>query len=182
MNCSVKSLYRRRAIAVFIGTVIGAQLTAHVSFGAEPQNGPSDAVTYQAIDGNVDQNTFQGWRVFHSVCHVCHGTGATGTDIAPSLPARVRSMTPREFAERVLVRYRLLYPGDARASANPTREREAVIEEVMAKKRGPKGRISMPGWERDEEISVHILDLYAYLSARADGMIGPGKPGILPPR
>jgi hypothetical protein len=91
-------------------------------------------------------------------------------------------MTPREFAERVLVRYRLLYPGDSRAAVNPTQDRQAVIEEVMAKKRGPKGRISMPGWEADQEINVHILDLYAYLSARADGMIGPGMPGILPTR
>lgn len=182
MNCSARSLYYgRRAIAAFVGTVIGAHLTVHASFGAAPHNGPL-AAPYEAIDGKVDQNTFQGWRVFHSVCHVCHGTGATGTDIAPSLLARVRFMTPREFAEQVLVRYRLLYPGDARTAVNPAREREAVIEEMMARKRGPTGRISMPGWERDEEISAHILDLYAYLSARADGVIGPGKPGILPPR
>jgi len=123
MDCSANSLYGRRATAAFVGAVVGAHLTVHAAFGAEPQNGPPEGVTYRAIDGKVDQNTFQGWRVFHSVCHVCHGTGATGTDIAPSLLARVRSMTPREFAERVLVRYRLLYPGDPRAAANPARDR-----------------------------------------------------------
>jgi hypothetical protein len=105
-----------------------------------------------------------------------------GTDIAPSLLPRMESMTLGEFAELVLVRYRLLYPGDSRAAVNPTRDRQAVIEEVLAQKRGPKGRIDMPGWEVDQEVSAHILDLYAYLSARADGMIGPGKPGILPAR
>ena len=164
-----------QAIAVVVSVVIGSHLMADLSFAADPQPG-----SYKAIGGKVDQNTFEGWRVFHSACHVCHGTGATGTDIAPSLLPRMQSMTLQEFAERVLVRYRLLYPGDSRAAVNPTQSRQAVIEEVMTRKRGPKGRINMPGWERDEEINAHILDLYAYLSARADGMIGPAKPGILP--
>jgi hypothetical protein len=175
MEPRAKSLHGSRAIAAFVTVVMAVM--ADVAFAADPQPG-----SYEAIDGKVDRNTFQGWRVFHSACHVCHGAGATGTDIAPSLLPRMESMTRREFAERVLVRYRLLYPGDSRAAVNPTQDRQAVIEEVMAKKRGPKGRISMPGWEGDEDINAHILDLYAYLSARADGMIGPGKPEILPAR
>jgi hypothetical protein len=177
MKPTPKALHGSLAIAAFVTVLIGAHVMPDISFAAEPQPG-----SYEAIDGKVDQNTFQGWRVFHSACHVCHGAGATGTDIAPALLPRMESMTPREFAERVLVRYRLLYPGDSRAAVNPTPARQAVREEVMAKKRGPKGRISMPGWEADQEINVHILDLYAYLSARADGVIGPGMPGILPTR
>jgi mono/diheme cytochrome c family protein len=165
------------AIAALVSVVIGAPMMANVSFGADPE-----ARSYEAIDGKVDKNTFEGWRVFHSVCYVCHGVGAVGTDIAPSLLPRMESMTPQEFAERVLVRYRLLAPGDPRGAVNATQDREAVIAEVMAHKRGPKGRIDMPAWERDEQINAHILDLYGYLSARADGMIGPEKPGVLPPR
>ena len=165
------------AIAALVSAVIGMPMLANVSFGADPE-----ARLYEAKDGKVDKNTFEGWRVFHSACYVCHGVGGVGTDIAPSLLPRVEAMTPREFAERVLTRYRLLAPGDPRGAVNTTQDRQAVIDEVTAKKRGPKGRISMPAWEKDAEISAHILDLYAYLSARADGMIGPGKPGILPPR
>ena len=46
--------------------------------------------------------------------------------------------------------------------------------------RGSKGRISMPSWEKDGSINAHILDLYAYLLARSDEMIGPEQPGVLP--
>jgi len=28
-------------------------------------------------------------------------------------------------------------------------------------------------------VPPHVLDLYAYLSARADGGLGPGKPGLI---
>ena len=177
MKSSTRAFHGSRAIAAFVAVLMGGHVMPVVSVAADPQPG-----SYEAIDGNVDQNTFQGWRVFHSACHVCHGTGAMGTDLAPSLLPRMESMTPSEFAELVLVRYRLLYPGDSRAAVNPAQERRAVIEEVIAKQRGPKGRINMPGWEADQEVSAHLLDLYAYLSARADGRIGPGKPGILPTR
>jgi hypothetical protein len=89
-------------------------------------------------------------------------------------------LTAREFAERVLVRYRLLAQGDPRAAVNLTLDREAVVAEVLARKRGPKGQISMPAWEKDASINPHILDLYAYLKARSDRMIGAEQPGVLP--
>lgn len=177
MKLNTKSLCRARVMAAIAIVAVGVHMTVDVSLAADPQPG-----SFEVSDGKVDKNTYQGWRVFHSACHVCHGIGAVGTDIAPSLLPRMESLTPREFAERVLTRYRLLQPGDSRAAANPTPDRQAVIDEVIAKKRGPKGRISMPGWERDEQISVHILDLYAYLSARADGRIGAGEPGVIPAR
>lgn len=177
MKFSAKRVRVTQAIAALVTVVIGAHFTAGVSFGADPQPG-----SYQVIDGKVDENTYRGWKVFHSACHVCHGIGAVGTDIAPSLLPRMEGWTAREFAQRVLVRYRLLQPGDSRAATNPTADRQAVLDEVMAKKRGAKGRISMPAWEQDEQINAHILDLYAYLSARADGRIGSAEPGIIPSR
>lgn len=161
-----------KAVAVILA---GAFLSTDMALGADPEPG-----SYRVTDGKVDQNTFRGWRVFHSGCHICHGKGAVGTDIAPSLVRRMESMTPRQFAEQVLVRYRLFYPGDPRAAVSSPEDREAVIAEVTAKRRGAKGRINMPAWEKDEAINAHILDLYAYLSARADGMIDAEQPGVLP--
>jgi Cytochrome C oxidase, cbb3-type, subunit III len=175
MRLDGKALFFKQAVAGFVILILGAFVTADVALGADPEPG-----TYKVIDGKVDRDTYQGWRVFHSVCHICHGKGAVGTDIAPSLLPRMESLTPSEFAERVLVRYRLFAPGDARAAVNPTPDRQAVIAEVMAKKRGPKGRIDMPAWEKDAAINAHILDLYAYLLARSDRMIGAEEPGVLP--
>jgi hypothetical protein len=39
----------------------------------------------------------------------------------------------------------------------------------------------MPAWDSDAEVPPHVLDLYAYLNARAFGGLGPGKPPLLPP-
>lgn len=167
--------FRRRFLHVLASAIAGVVAVAVPAWGADPEPG-----SYSVVDGKVDRHTFQGWRVFHSVCHVCHGKGAVGTDIAPSLLRRMETLTPAEFAERVLVRYRLLAPGDTRAAVNPTQSREAVIAEVTARKRGPQGHISMPAWERDAPTNAHILDLYAYLSARSNGMIGIEQPDVLP--
>jgi hypothetical protein len=34
----------------------------------------------------------------------------------------------------------------------------------------------MPAWEGDSKVRPYLLDLYAYLRARADGVLGPGRP------
>ena len=81
-----------------------ALLTAP-AFAADPPPGE-----YRIVAGRVDRGTYLGWRVFHSVCFGCHGSGGTGTDLAPNLVERVRTMTPRDFANKVLTSYRLVPP------------------------------------------------------------------------
>jgi hypothetical protein len=34
----------------------------------------------------------------------------------------------------------------------------------------------MPAWQDEPPVKAHIMDLYAYLSARADGRQGTGQP------
>jgi hypothetical protein len=34
----------------------------------------------------------------------------------------------------------------------------------------------MPTWQGEPAVNAHILDLYTYLSARAEGRIGNGRP------
>jgi len=34
----------------------------------------------------------------------------------------------------------------------------------------------MPAWEGDPKVKPHLSDLYAYLKARSDGVLEPGKP------
>ena len=57
-----------------------------------------------------------------------------------------------------------------------TAVREAMIEEVMRQERGARGQIVMPAWEADPTVKPHVLDLFAYFSARADGKLGRASP------
>jgi hypothetical protein len=132
---------------------------------------------YRVVDGNVDESTFLGWRVYHSNCHGCHGVDATGTSVAPDLVAAVGYMTSREFSTKVLTRYRLVIGFDDIAGDDQTALRAAFMEQVM---RRQSGELIMPAWGDDPNIQPHVLDLYAYLRARADGALGTGRPEKIP--
>jgi hypothetical protein len=153
----------------------GALLMNGVAHGAEPEPG-----TYKIENGRVDRNTYLGWRLFHTTCFTCHGTNATGTDVAPNLVERIKLISPRDFATKVMTSYRIVVPYGDISGDESNSYREAVIEEIMRKQRGEKGSVSMPAWETSSKVKPHILDLYAYLTARADGKLGPGKPKIIP--
>lgn len=173
MSLSERARIAWRCVSAALTILVGALAMADMASGGEPEPG-----SYKVIDGKVDQNTFLGWRAYQSACHICHGESATGTDIAPSLLRRVELMTPREFAERVLVRYRLTPPTADASVEERARQRAEILEEVKAKQRGKRGRIAMPAWETDTQVNAHILDLYAYLSARANGVLGAGRPEV----
>ena len=102
-----------------------------------------------------------------------------GTDLAPNLVERVKTLTPRAFATKVLTSYRIVLPASEANTEDRTAVREAMIEEVMRRERGAGGQIIMPAWEADPKVNPHVLDLFAYLSARADGKLGPGEPRLM---
>jgi hypothetical protein len=158
-------------IVAFVVLWSGALLVTEAAHGAEPPPG-----SYKVVEGKVDRGTFLGWQLYHTTCYGCHGMDAKGTDIAPSLVERVKLMTPREFAIKVLTRYRIALP--ATEAESPEALREAIIDEVLKQERGQRGEILMPAWESNTKVKPHVLDLYAYLSARADGALKPGRPKI----
>ncbi len=143
---------------------------------AEPAPGE-----YRVVDGKVDRGTYTGWRLFHTTCYGCHGVGGVGTDVAPNLVESVKALTPRAFATKVLTSYRIVLLASEANTDDRSAVREAMIEEVMRRERGARGQIVMPAWEADPKVNPHVLDLFAYLSARADGKLGPGKPKLMAP-
>ena len=160
-------------IAASLVALIVLPLSAQPS--AEPP--PGD---YRVVGGKVDRGTYTGWRLFHSACYGCHGVDAVGTDLAPNLVERVKTLTPRAFATRVLTSYRIVLPAnEANTEEDRTAAREAMVDEIMRRERGSAALIVMPAWGIDPKVTPHVLDLYAYLSARADGKLGPGKPKLL---
>ena len=170
-NTHLSALRPRPWWAVLLGAAITLPLAAQPN--SEPV--PGD---YRVVQGKVDRGTYTGWRLFHTTCYGCHGVGAVGTDLAPNLVERVKTLTPRAFATKVLTSYRIVLPPNDATTEDRSAVREAMIEEVMRRERGARGQLVMPAWEADPKVKPHVLDLFAYLSARADGKLGPGKPKL----
>jgi mono/diheme cytochrome c family protein len=116
-------------------------------------------------------SVYLGWRVFQDKCAACHGPDATGTANAPDLLPRVRDLGSRGFVSRVLQRYDLTQPAVQPGSG--VAAGEAQVEVVMQRREAP---LSMPAWQGEPRVNAHIVDLYAYLSARADGRQGSQRP------
>lgn len=116
-------------------------------------------------------SVYVGWRVFQDKCASCHGPAASGTANAPDLLPKVRAMGSRQFVALVLQRYDLNLP--AAQAGGDSAARNALVEVVMQRKEAP---LVMPAWQGEPRVTAHIADLHAYLSARAEGVQGPGRP------
>lgn len=114
---------------------------------------------------------YLGWRHFEANCARCHGEDATGTPNGPNLLTRVQGMSEARFASTVLQRYQWVLP--ASEAAREGAAREALLEDVLRRRAGES---TMPVWEKEPAVKAHILDLYAYLSGRANGSVKPGRP------
>ncbi len=114
---------------------------------------------------------YAGWRVFQDKCAACHGPAATGSANAPDLLQRVGGMGSRRFVGLVLRRYDWTLPASQAGVEGAARD--ALIDDLLQRK---EAALAMPAWQGEPRVSAHIADLYAYLSARADGTQGPGKP------
>ena len=119
-------------------------------------------------------SVYAGWRVFEDKCAGCHGHDAVGGVAGvPDLRARVRGLAPHQFVDLLLTRYEWTQPPSQPARMGP--EREAFIDDILQRR---KGAIAMPAWQGEPRIQAHVADLYAYLSARAEGTQGPGRPAV----
>jgi hypothetical protein len=109
--------------------------------------------------------------VFQDRCAGCHGATATGTAGAPDLLPKVRNLSSRQFINLVLTRYDW---GLAVAQASrDSAAKEALVEDLLQRK---QYMLTMPAWQGEPRVNAHIVDIYAFLSARADGTQGPGRP------
>ena len=116
-------------------------------------------------------DVYIGWRVYQQKCAACHGPTGTGSASAPDLLATLREMGSRQFVGVVLRRYDALL--GAAESGPAGAPRDALVEKIL---QGREDALTMPAWQGDPTVSAHIIDLYAYLSGRADGTVGPGRP------
>lgn len=115
-------------------------------------------------------SAYLGWRVYQDRCAACHGVDAQGTANAPNLLRRLQTLGPREFVSLVLYRYDATLQGQPAATRST---REEQVESLMERRGQP---LAMPAWREEPRVNAHVLDLYAWLSGRAEGKIGTGKP------
>lgn len=116
-------------------------------------------------------SVYTGWRIFQDKCAVCHGTAATGTERAPDLLPIVRQMSARQFIGLVLTRYD--WAQVVTRANSDLAVRDVQIERIVQRQ---EGVMTMPAWQDEPRVNAHIVDLYAYLIARVDGVQGPGSP------
>jgi mono/diheme cytochrome c family protein len=116
-------------------------------------------------------SVYVGWRVFQERCARCHGAEATGGAGGPSLLPIVREMGPRRFMGLVLNRYDWNLPPDQ--ASRESVAQKALIEDILQRK---EDAFVMPAWQTEPSVNAHIVDLYTYLAARAEGSQGPGRP------
>ena len=80
-------------------------------------------------------------------------------------------MGSRRFVSLVLNRYD--WPLPASQARSEGAAREALITDIEQRR---QGGMSMPAWQGEPTVHAHIVDLHAWLSARAQGTQGPGRP------
>ena len=100
-------------------------------------------------DGTVDWYTYNGFRRYHSECHVCHGPDGEGSSYAPALKKSLQTMSYGKFLEIVAVGIKQVN----------------VAENLV-----------MPGFGDNKSVTCYMDDIYVYLKARSDEAIPRGRP------
>lgn len=134
---------------------------------------------YRVENGNVDPGTFLGWSMYHDTCVTCHGVGGSGSEIAPDLTKSIEKYSFKKFQNWVLKRYLVTLPADAVSAENTTLVRDAMLAEIAKAESKEPGTIDMPKWGANPVVKSRIRNIYSYLKARADGVLGPDRPGVL---
>jgi len=104
---------------------------------------------YVVKDGKVDQHTYNGWRRYTESCLRCHGPDGSGSSYAPALTESLKSMSEDDFKEVVV-----------NGRKNVTTSSENV----------------MPAFGEVEDVVSYLDDIYGYLKARSDGVLGRRRP------
>ena len=149
------------------GALVTAVMLAACAVELENKQPAQELARAAQAPGSV----YIGWRVFQDRCAACHGPDALGVGQAPNLLTTMRDMGPRRFVGLVLQRYDWALPPDQARKEGAALDQ--LVDQIL-QRQGPL--LTMPAWQGEPRVSAHITDLYAYLSARAQGTQGIGRP------
>lgn len=117
--------------------------------GAAAPSAAQEETPYVIKDGVVDWYTFSGFRRYHAECHVCHGPDGLGSSFAPSLVESLKSLSYDDYLEVVV---------NGKESVGVAEQRK------------------MPAFGVNRNVMCFVDDIFAYLKARSDGVLGRGRP------
>jgi mono/diheme cytochrome c family protein len=103
---------------------------------------------YTIENGRVDAATAKGYQVYTENCQRCHNPDGVGRDYpyTPSLVKLLQTISETQFKQIV---------------SNGHQCGEPQV---------------MPAFAENPAVVLRLNELYAYLKARSDGALGPGKP------
>jgi mono/diheme cytochrome c family protein len=127
-----------------------------------------DEKPYRIVDGKVDFGTYNGYRRYHNSCHRCHGPDAVGSSFAPSLIESLRNLDELQFFN-IVIHGRIDGQIGSADDDQPIAPKSAAGESNV-----------MPAFYKDPNVMEYLDDMYAYVKARSDGAIAPGRPPHLP--
>jgi methanol metabolism-related c-type cytochrome len=104
---------------------------------------------YKIENGKVDPATYNGYRRYGESCLRCHGPDGAGSSYAPDLTDSLKHLDHDQFAQVVI-----------NGRQNVTTSAENV----------------MPAFGTTEDVVNYLDDIYGYLKARSDGVLGRGRP------
>jgi mono/diheme cytochrome c family protein len=137
----------RAAWSAFV--VLSVAFAATLSWSAGAGSARAEDKPYTVKDGKVDKAAYNGWRRYTESCLRCHGPDGAGSSYAPDLVDSLKNMPEEEFNEVVV-------NGRQNVSASSTSV--------------------MPPFGEVEDVVLYLSDIYAYLKARSDGVLGRGRP------
>lgn len=120
-----------------------------VAAGIVPVASADEQKPYVVKDGKTDQHTYNGWRRYTESCLRCHGPDGAGSSYGPDLTESLKSMSEDDFKEVVI---------------NGRKNVTTATENVM------------PPFGEAEDVVTYLDDIYGYLKARSDGVLGRGRP------
>jgi methanol metabolism-related c-type cytochrome len=142
--------FARGLAAVLVAGAVGAALALPgAGGGARAQDKPGEEKPYVVKDGKVDRATYNGYRRYTDSCLRCHGPDGAGSSYAPDLTESLKKMSEADFKDVVI-----------NGRKNVTASTTSV----------------MPGFGEVEDVALYLDDIYGYLKARSDGVLGRGRP------
>jgi mono/diheme cytochrome c family protein len=129
-----------------MGALASVGALALTAIAAAPAQEPKP---YTVKDGKVDRQTYNGWRRYTESCLRCHGPDGAGSSYAPSLLESLKQMDEDQFKDVVV---------NGRVNVNQASDKV------------------MPSFGEVEDVVLYLDDMYGYLKARSDGVLGRGRP------
>ena len=138
---------KRRLTVGVLALLAATALGAAVVIGGK--SAAAQEKPYKVENGKVDKATYNGWRRYTESCLRCHGPDGAGSSYGPDLTHSLKQMSIDDFKEVVV---------------NGRKNVSTSVQNVM------------PSFGEVEDVMLYLDDIYGYLKARSDGVLGRGRP------